>query len=151
MEKVRQNDERRKESMMQAISSLKHVTTKSGIVIKALALLLILVVLFVPAGTVFAEDEDGDNGTVRQQADKILKGNIGTFGQKVSRLADIVMIIGAMGALLSFAVIGARMTLGGWNMENLKQCKSGVMVIMFGVLLALSSKLLAGVIYQAVK
>ena len=136
---------------MQAISSLSHVTTKSGIVIKALALLLILVVLFVPAGTVFAEDEDRDNGTVRQQADKILKGNIGTFGQKVSRLADIVMIIGAMGALLSFAVIGARMTLGGWNMENLKQCKSGVMVIMFGVLLALSSKLLAGVIYQAVK
>ncbi len=125
---------------------------KRGLVVKALLLTVILTMVFVPAAAWAAgEDDDGDGGTVRQQADKVLKGNLGTFGQKVSRLADIVMIIGAMGALLGFAVIGARMTLGGWNMENLKQCKAGVVVIMLGVLLALSSKILAGVVYQAVR
>ena len=121
-------------------------------VIKVMLLLVILAIVLVPAGTLFAaEADDEDSGTVRQQADRVLQGNLGTFGKKVSRLADIVMIIGALGALIGFSVIGARMTLGGWSTENLKQCKTGVMVIMLGVLLALSSKLLAGVIYQAVK
>lgn len=85
------------------------------------------------------------------EGDGVLKGSLSTFGQKVSRLADIVMLMGALGALLGFAIVGARMTIGGWNMENLKQCKTSVMVIMLGVLLALSSKILAGVIYQAVR
>lgn len=126
--------------------------SRKGRLIKAFVLVVILTMVFMPAvNPVAAEDDDGDGGTPRQQADKVLKGNLGTFGQKVSRLADIVMIIGAMGALLGFAVIGARMTLGGWNMDNLKQCKAGVLVIMLGVLLALSSKILAGVVYQAVK
>ena len=88
---------------------------------------------------------------LKKSADKYLKEARGDFGAKVTKLTDGIMILGAFGAMLGFALVGFRLSWGGWSVDNLRDCKASLIVIIFGVLLALSSKLLAGMVYQAVR
>lgn len=97
----------------------------------------------------YGEEETPIN--LKKSADKYLKEARGDFGAKVTKLTDGIMILGAFGAMLGFALVGFRLSWGGWSVDNLRDCKASLIVIIFGVLLALSSKLLAGMVYQAVR
>lgn len=82
---------------------------------------------------------------------EMLAGEIEDIWEKISSLSDILMYLGAFGAILGLAVTGIKLTMGGWSPENLRKCKNSVIVVMLGLLLVVSSRVMVGIVYNAVK
>ncbi|GAW32711.1 hypothetical protein [Carboxydocella sp. JDF658] len=82
---------------------------------------------------------------------EMLTGEIQDIWEKVSSLSDILMYLGAFGAILGLGVTGIKLTMGGWSTENLRKCKTSVIVVMLGLLLVVSSRVMVGIVYNAVK
>jgi len=87
----------------------------------------------------------------KSKKNEMLTGEIQDIWEKVSSLSDILMYLGAFGAILGLGVTGIKLTMGGWSPENLRKCKNSVIVVMLGLLLVVSSRVMVGIVYNAVK